>query len=50
MKGTAAVLAITFLVMGSLFAQVHIRENAIITPAEPRRISEWGDEQSFHPF
>lgn len=37
MKSAAAVFAITFLVVGSLIAQVHIKENAIITPAEPRR-------------
>lgn len=37
MKGAAAALAITILMVGPLFSQVHIKENAIITPAEPKR-------------
>lgn len=42
MKGTAAVLAITLLVMGSLFAQVHIRESAVISPLQPKKVQDGG--------
>ncbi len=40
MKGAMAVLAITILTASSLFAQVHIKENATITPGQAKGLQD----------
>jgi hypothetical protein len=40
MKGAGAVFAITILTVSPIFAQVHIRENATITPGQPKKVQE----------
>ena len=36
-KGTIAVIGVTILMAGAVFAQVHIKENAKITPGPARK-------------
>ncbi|HUI30426.1 MAG TPA: hypothetical protein VLX91_09435 [Candidatus Acidoferrales bacterium] len=40
MKSAAAVIAMTFLTVGSLLAQVHIRESAVITPEQVKKVQD----------
>lgn len=49
MKGAAAVLAISFLTVSPLFAQVHIKEKAIISPAQPKKVQDGlGNNHTIH--
>jgi hypothetical protein len=48
MKSAAAVFAITFSMINPLLAQVHIRESAIIAPAQVKRTMETGGNVNNH--
>ena len=42
MKSALAVFAVTFPAVSSLFAQVHIKENATITPGQAKKVQDGG--------